>query len=295
VNKSLVFSDLAFGEGPRWHDGRLWLSDIFAKRVLAIGLDGKAEVICEVDNHPSGLGWLPDGRMLVVSMLDRKVLRLEPEGLVVHADLSEACPGNCNDMVVDGLGNAYVGNTGYEYLYRGQPVPIRKATHLVLVTPEGDVRPQGGTLMFPNGCAISGDGRELVVAQSHVGRLTAYDITEDGTLIRERVFADLPATRDNPDGICIDAEGAIWMADPPHRSCVRVLNGGQISHIINTDPFECVACALGGADRRTLFLLLAPSRQAADTPTFTLGGPPAVERPSRVEAIEVDVPGAGWP
>src|SRR5215216_2581491 len=176
VSREVFYSDLAFGESPRWHDGRLWLSDIFAKRVVAVGMDGVAEEVCQLDNHPSGLGWLPDGRLLVVSMLDRRLLRLEPQGLVEHADLSRACPGNANDMVVDARGNAYVGNTGYPYGYRGQPVPIRSATSLALVTPDGDVRPQPGTLMFPNGCAVSADGRTLVVAQSHMGRLTAYTI-----------------------------------------------------------------------------------------------------------------------
>jgi sugar lactone lactonase YvrE len=293
--RELVYSGLAFGESPRWHDGRLFLSDIFAKRVLAIDRDGDAEVVCEVENHPSGLGWLPDGRLVVVSMLDRKLLRLEDRALVEHADLSNVCPGNCNDMVVDGRGNAYVGNTGYEYGYRGQPVPVRRATRLVLVTPDGDVRPQASTLMFPNGCAVSADGRTLVVAQSHAARLTAYDVAEDGTLERERVFAALPSRRDNPDGICMDAEGAVWMADSHHQCCLRVLDGGQITHVVDTAPSEVIACALGGADRRTLFLVLARSRDEPMEEPFVLGGPPSNVRTGRVEALEVDVPGAGWP
>jgi len=156
VGGSLITADIAFGEGPRWHDGRLWLSDIFAKRVLAVGLDGCVETIATVDGHPSGLGWLPDGTMLVVSMLDRTVMRLDPGGLTVHANLSALCPGNCNDMVVDGRGNAYVGNTGYQYAFRGQHVPVRRATHLVLVRADGSAAAQPGTLMFPNGCAVNG-------------------------------------------------------------------------------------------------------------------------------------------
>ncbi len=295
MSRRLVYSDLAFGESPRWHDGRLWLSDIFGKRVVAVDPDGTAEEICQVEQHPSGLGWLPDGRLLVVSMMDRKLLRLEPDGLVEHADLSNVCPGNCNDMVVDGRGNAYVGNTGYPYGYRGQPVPIRRSTSLVHVTPDGDVRAQSGTLMFPNGCAIAADGRTLVVAQSHAGRLTAYDIEDDGSLTGERVFAALPARRDNPDGLCLDAEGAIWMADSHHCCAVRVLDGGQITHIVDTAPAECVACVLGGPDRRTLFLVLAPPRDAPGSEQLVLGGPPATARGSRVEALGVDVPGAGWP
>ena len=295
MSRDLLYDGLAFGEGPRWHDGRLWISDIFAKRVVAVGLDGDAEVVAEMEDHPSGLGWLPDGRLLVVSMVSRQVLRLEPSGFVVHAELSETCPGNCNDMVVDGQGRAYVGNTGYEYRYRGQPVPVRTSTNLVMVTPDGAVHPQVGTLMFPNGCAVTADGQTLVVAQSHGGRLTAYRRTDDGTLHDERVFAQLPARTDNPDGICIDATGAVWMADPHHQCCVRILDGGQITHIIDTSPYECVACALGGDDRRSLFLVLAQDRHDPDGVRFAVGDPPSTARVGRVEYQRVDVPGAGWP
>ena len=207
--RELISGDLAFGESPRWHGGRLYLSDVFSKRVIAVNEDGATDVVVDMEDHPSGLGWLPDGRMLVVSMLDRKLLRLEASGLVEHADLREACPGACNDMVVDGLGRAYVGNAGYEYRYRGQRVDIRRATSLVLVTPDGEVRRQAGTLMFPNGAAISADGRMLVVAQSHGARLTAYHIEADGTLTSERVFATLPAAFDHPDGICMDADSGV--------------------------------------------------------------------------------------
>jgi sugar lactone lactonase YvrE len=296
VGRALVYDGLAFGECPRWREGRLWLSDVFAKRVLAVDPAGGAEVVCEVEGHPAGLGWLPDGRLLVVSMADRRLLRLEPEGLVEHADLSDVCPGNCNEMVVDGDGNAYVGNVGYPYAYRGQPVPVRRATSLVLVTAAGEVRPQPGTLMLPNGSAISADGGTLVVAQSHGARLTAYSIAADGSLYDERLFAALPGGRDNPDGICIDGEGAVWVADPHHHCCFRVLDGGQISDVIDTAPMECVACALGGPDRRTLFLVLVPSRGEPGGEELVIGGPPVTRvGRSRVEAHEVEVPGAGWP
>jgi sugar lactone lactonase YvrE len=295
AGRSLVYDELAFGECPRWHDGRLWLSDIFGKRVVAVGPDSDGEEICTVENHPGGLGWLPDGRLLVVSMADRRLLRLEPDGLVEHADLSEVCPGNCNDMVVDAAGNAYVGNIGFEYGYRGAPVPVRRATQLVLVTPDGEVRPQPGTLMCPNGSVITADGSTLVVAQSHMGRLTAYAIAADGALHGERVFADLPGGRNNPDGMCIDAEGAVWYASPPHRCCVRVLEGGQLTHIVDTSPYECLACMLGGHERRTLFLVLVEPRDAPGRESFVIGGPAAPPGTSRVEALEVDVPGAGWP
>lgn len=295
ADRRLVCDELAFGECPRWHEGRLWLSDIFGKRVLAVSLDGDTEEICTVDQHPSGLGWLPDGHLLIVSMADRRLLRLEPEGLVEHADLTSVCPGNCNDMVVDARGNAYVGNVGFPYAFRGAPVPMRRSTSLVLVTPEGDVRPQPGTLMCPNGSAVSADGASLVVAQSHMGRLTAYSIVGDGSLRGERVFAALPAGRNNPDGICLDAEGAVWVADPHHHCCMRVLDGGQLTHIVDTAPWECVACALGGTDRLTLFLVLAAPRDTPGREHLVIGGPAAPPGTSRVEALEVEVPGAGWP
>jgi sugar lactone lactonase YvrE len=295
IGRTLIYDDLAFGECPRWHDGRLWLSDIFGKRVLAVDPDGDAEEVCSVDNHPSGLGWLPDGRLLIVSMTDRRLLRLDPDGLVEHADLSTVCPGNCNDMVVDERGNAYVGNVGFPYGHRGASVPVRRATSLVLVTPSGDVRPQPGTLMCPNGAAISADGSMLVVAQSHMGRLTEYAIAADGSLHGERVFGDLPAGRNNPDGICIDAEGAVWYADPHHCCCVRVLHGGQLTHIVDTAPYECVACMLGGVELHTLFLVLVEPRNTAGDDNFVLGGPARPPGSSRIEALEVDVPSAGWP
>jgi sugar lactone lactonase YvrE len=260
-----------------------------------VGLDGKAEEIASLENHPGGLGWLPDGRLVVVSMADRHLLRLEDDGFVLHANLAEVCPGNCNDMVVDARGNAYVGNIGFAYGYRGAPVPVRTATSLVLVTPDGEVRPQPGTLMCPNGAAISEDGALLVVAQSHMGRLTAYDIADDGSLHGERVFAALPPGRNNPDGICIDAEGAVWIADPHHCCCMRVLDGGQLTHIVDTAPWECVACMLGGVDLRTLFLVLVAPRDTPGRESFVIGGPAAPPGTSRVEALEVDIPGAGWP
>jgi sugar lactone lactonase YvrE len=295
TGRSLIYDELAFGECPRWHDERLWLSDIFGKRVVAVGLDGEAEEIASVDNHPGGLGWLPNGRLLVVSMADRRLLRLEDDGFVLHADLAGVCPGNCNDMVVDARGNAYVGNIGFPYGYRGAPVAVRSATSLVLVTPDGAVRPQPGTLMCPNGAVISADGSTLIVAQSHMGRLTAYEIAGDGSLRGERVFADLPAGRNNPDGICMDAEGGVWVADPHHRCCMRVLDGGQLTHIVDTSPFECVACMLGGPDLCTLFLVLVEPRDAPGRESFVIGGPAAPSGTSRIEALEVDVPGAGWP
>jgi sugar lactone lactonase YvrE len=295
VTRDVLFEDLAFGESPRWRDGRLYLSDVFAKRVVAVGLDGRSEVVVDLDDHPSGLGWLPDGRMLVVSMLEQKLLRLEDGKLVEHADLSDLCPGACNDMVVDGRGRAYVGNAGYPYRYRGQPVDVRRATSLVLVHPDGRAVVQPGTLMFPNGAVVSADGGTLVVAQSHGARLTAYDVADDGTLARERVFASLPASFDHPDGICLDAEGGVWMAQPEPQACVRVVDGGQVTHVIDTAPWECIACMLGGDDGRTLFLVLSPSRHDGVNAELALGGPPAQSRTGRVELQQVDVPGAGWP
>lgn len=295
MSRDVFFEGLAFGESPRWHEGRLYLADVFAKQVVSVGLDGTSRIEVEMDDHPSGIGWLPDGRMLVVSMLERAVLRQESAGLDVHADLADVCPGACNDMVVDGHGRAYVGNAGYSYRYRGEPVAMKRSTSLVMVNPDGEVRPQPGTLMFPNGVVVSGDGRLLVVAQSHGARLTAYDVGDQGDLSGERVFAQLPARFDHPDGICMDAEGGVWVANPEPQCCVRIVDGGQVTHLIDTAPWECIACMLGGDDGQTLFLVLTPSRHDRASASMTLGGPPSSERVGRVETIRVDTPGAGWP
>ncbi len=276
----ILFEGLSFGEGPRWHDDRLWVSDFHTHRVLAIDDSGSAETVVEVPNRPSGLGWLPDGRMLVVSMTDRKLMRLDPDGLVEHADLSGIATGDCNDMVVDAAGQAYVGNFGYDFAGGAE---LQAAT-LALVTSDGAVSAAATDLLFPNGTVITPDRSTLILGETMGRRLTAFDISGDGTLSNRRVWADLGNV--TPDGICLDEAGGIWVADPTGSQCVRVLEGGEVTDRIATDH-GCFACMLGGPDLRTLHLV-----------TGLLTGNVAkllAELPGRVETVRVDVPGAGWP
>src|SRR5487761_1198116 len=241
-----LLDGLKFGEGPRWHDGKLYFSDMHADQVMTVDLDGRVAVVCEVPNNPSGLGWLPDGTMLVVSMADRKVMRMDPGGgaLKPHADLSALAPYHCNDMVVDSQGRAYVGNFGYD-LHKGEKA---RATVMIMVTPEGKARAVADDLMFPNGTVITPDGGTLVVGESFGRRLTAFDIAADGSLANRRVWSDLG--NNVPDGIALDAEGAIWVASPMSAEVIRVREGGEVTERIKvaTDAF---ACMLGGADRKT--------------------------------------------
>jgi sugar lactone lactonase YvrE len=276
----VLLGGLGFAEGPRWHDGRLWFSDMGAARVMAVDPDGRAEVVLEVPTRPSGLGWLPDGRLLVVSMRDRRVLRLEPDGeVVVHADLADLASFDCNDMVVDGLGRAYVGNAGFDLSAR--PLEVR-AAEVVLVTPDGEARVVDDEVVFPNGSVVTPDGSTLVVAETFGQCLTAFTIAEDGSLTDRRTFASLRGT--SPDGICLDAEGAVWVADANGSACLRVREGGEVVDRVDTGR-GCFACMLGGADRRTLFLMTAEGFEGA-----------AIRRrTAAIEVVEVEVPGAGYP
>jgi sugar lactone lactonase YvrE len=275
----VLLDGLCFPEGPRWHDDKLWFSDMHAKRVVRVGLDGRAETVVEVEKLPSGLGWLPDGRLLVVSMHDRRLMRLDPDGLREVADLSKVADFHCNDMVVDALGRAYVGNFGYDLFAQEKP----RTTSLALVLPTGEVKVAARDLSFPNGCAITPDGHTLIVAESMAARLTAFDIAVDGSLSNRRVFAQLDGKV--PDGICLDAAGAVWVASPFSGDCVRVHEGGRISATVklSTQPF---ACMLGGIDRKTLFICTAADADPAKC---------VAERSGRIEHVQVAVPGAGLP
>jgi sugar lactone lactonase YvrE len=275
-----LLTGLAFGEGPRWRAGRLWISDMHAHEVLTVGLDGARTTVCEVANRPSGLGWLPDGRMLVVSMTDRRVLRREPDGqLVEHADLHGIATWDCNDMVVDGRGNAYVGNFGFDLHGRAAPVPAA----IALVRPDGSAARAAEGLMFPNGSVVTADGATLIVGESAGRKLTAFAIAPDGSLGRGRTWADLG--EGVPDGICLDAESAIWYADPRANRCVRVAEGGRVLETIGTDG-GCYACMLGGPMGKTLFMLVAPTSDPAQA---------AAGRGASVVMCDVDAPRAGWP
>jgi sugar lactone lactonase YvrE len=290
-----VLSDLSFTECPRWHDGRLWLVDFYTHRVLSCTESGEdLRVEAEVPAQPSGMGWLPDGRLLVVSMRDARLLRREPDGtLVTHADLSAHVGGHPNDMVVDARGRAFVGNFGFD-LMAGAPI---EPTGLVRVDPDGTVTPVAEDLWFPNGSVLTDDG-VLLVDETFGNRVTAFDVADDGSLTGRRTWAEfgpLPSTREvgaalpglvvAPDGCGLDAEGALWVADAVHGRAVRVREGGEV--VDEVSPGAGVfACMLGGADGRTLFLSTAPdfdehARSAA--------------REARVLSVRVDVPHAGTP
>jgi sugar lactone lactonase YvrE len=239
-----------------------------------------AEVICEVPNRPSGLGWLPDGRLLVVSMADRRVLCLESDGsLTTYADLSTVADFDCNDMVVDGRGHAYVGNFGFDLHARQTPRPAA----LALVRLDRSVSTAARDLQFPNGTVVTPDGATLIVAESFGRRLTAFDIAVDGSLSRRRVWADLEGGV--PDGMCLDAEGAVWYADPRADRCIRVAEGGGVLQTVDTDR-GAYACMLGGPDGKTLFILVASTSDPDESVT---------RRSGQVLAVDVPVRGAGWP
>ena len=232
---------LAFPEALRWHDGALWFSDFYLQRVARATPAGELRTVVELDDQPSGLGWLPDGRLLVVAMKTRRVLRLDPGGLQVHADLSGLVDWPCNDMLVDAQGRAYVGNFGFDLHARAAFAP----TSLLLVTPDGEARVVAGDLHFPNGMALTADGRTLLVAESYGKRLTAFDVGADGALSRRRVWASFEEKGVAPDGICLDGEGAVWMASPVSREVLRVREGGAVTHRIATGE-QATACALAG-------------------------------------------------
>lgn len=276
---TLLLDGLVFPEGPRWFEGRLWFSDMHAHEVVAVTPDGSRETIATVPQQPSGLGFLPDGRLLIVSMVDRKLLRLDPDGLWEVADLSALAPFHCNDMVVDADGLAYIGNFGFDLLAGAAP----HATTLVLVTPDGDASIVADDLQFPNGTVITPDGQTLIVAESWGQRLTAFDRSADGTLRNQRVWAELGVP---PDGICLDADGAVWVAVPTDPGALlRVAEGGEVLERIDVPDMGVFACMLGGAERKTLYSLEAP----------TSNPQPGDPRSGRIRAFEVEVGGAGFP
>ena len=274
-----LLEGLTFPEGPRWHDGRLWFSDFYAHEVVAVDLDGRRETMAEVPGQPSGLGWTPDGRLLVVSMTDRRLLRQDPGGLMEVADLSGLAGYHCNDMVVDGNGGAYVGNFGYNS-HDGDDF---KLADLIRVEPDGTASVAAAGLAFPNGSVITPDSGTLIVGETRGHILSAWDRAADGGLSNRRVWADLDGGY--PDGICLDAEGAVWVSDPRNKETIRVLEGGEVTERISTGDYGSFACMLGGGDRRTLFIC-----------TCLQSGPGTAElRSGRIETVQVEVPGAGWP
>jgi sugar lactone lactonase YvrE len=287
----------AFFEGPRWRDGRWWVSDFYRHMVMTVAPDGSAATVVSVEQQPSGLGWMPDGSLLVVSMKDHRILRREPTGEVsVHADLTEYCAGHLNDMVVDRQGRAYVGEFGFDLMGFADPAPGK----LMRVDPDGAVSVLDDDMMFPNGSVITPDDGTLIVGETAAARYTAFTLAEDGSVSKRRVWAQvapapalgplaetLPQLKFGPDGCTLDAEGCIWAADAVGARCARVAQGGEILDEVKApEGLGIFACALGGDDGHTLLLCAAPDFLEAN----------------RVQAREavllttvVDVPHAGLP
>jgi sugar lactone lactonase YvrE len=277
----MLMTGITFGESPRWHDGRLWFADWGAQELIAVDLEGRSEVVVRVPSFPFCVDWLPDGRLLIVSARDRLLLRREPDGsLATHADLSGLSYYPWNEIVVDGRGTAYVNNIGFDF-----PCGEFAPGAVALLAPDGSVRRVADGVAFPNGMAVTPDNSTLIVAESYANKLTAFDIVEDGGLSNRRVWADLGDGV--PDGICLDAEGAVWYADVPNKRCVRVREGGEVLQTIDLDR-GCFACMLGGPDGKTLFLVAQEWRgmeSAADEE----------ERTGQILTAPAPAAGAGWP
>jgi len=288
LKTSTFATSIDFPEGPRWHDGKLWFSDMGTNCVMTVDLNGNVEHVVDVPGQPSGLGWLPDGRLLIVSMRDQRLLCLSPGGLELVADLQELASSVLNDMVVDSRGRAYIGNFGFAF---GNPSAIPRLAEIIMVTPEGHARIVSDKMAFPNGSVITEDQRTLIVAETLAARLTAFEIEPDGSLSGRRIWArfddrgfeaQLDADRIAPDGICLDASGAVWVATPTGPGEVlRVLEGGEITHRVKVNA-QPIAVMLGGPDRQTLFVC-----------SSILGG--SAQGKGRIENVRVDRPGAGLP
>ena len=277
-----LLTALAFGESPRWHENRLWFSNWGMQEVVAVDLEGRSEVMVRVPaTIPFSIDLLPDGRLLVVSGSEGLLLRRESDGkLVTHADMRGLSEKSWNEIVVDGRGNAYVNGAGFNLMAGEKFAP----GIIALVAPDGSIRQVADGIAFPNGMAVTPDNSTLIVAESYGRKLTAFDIAEDGTLDRRRVWADLGSGV--PDGICIDADLAVWYADVPNKCCVRVREGGEVLETIKLDR-GCFACMLGVPDKKTLFLMAAewhgPDKMASGA------------RTGQVLTIRASARGAGWP
>jgi sugar lactone lactonase YvrE len=278
---------LYFGECPRWHEGRLWYSDFFDNTVFSVSPEGDRRVEVSFDGEPAGLGWLPDGRLLVNSRLDRAIMRREDDGSFArHGDLEPWATWHANDMVVASNGQAYAGNFGFDLdgLYDGtvQASEITSAS-LVRVDPDGTSHEAAADLQFPNGAVITDDGATLIIAESMGGRLTAFDRQQDGALTNRREWAALTGVA--PDGICLCADGSVWVANALAPECVRVAEGGEVLERVATSV-NCYACMLGDDDRRTLYLVVAADSHAAKA---------RAARHGALEKVRTTVPGAGLP
>jgi sugar lactone lactonase YvrE len=274
MSTSTLVTGRAFLEGPRWHDGALWVSDMHAHEVLRVTLDGDVTVVATVPGDPSGLGFLPDGTLLIVSMRDRRLLRHTAEGLSEVADCSGVAPNEINDMVVDAAGHAFISQFGFDFHggaeYQRAP--------LLRVDVDGSVHTASEGLRMANGLVTTSDGKTLIVAESTGKDLVAFDLAEDGTLSNSRVWAELP---DYPDGISIDGEDGVWIASPVGDRCARIVEGGEVTDLVDLPGRHAIACALGGADGRTLFVCTSSTHGQPDQSR--------AERDARVEAVTVAV------
>ena len=298
---------LYFGEGPRWHENKLWFSDFYSHKVMTLDENNSLEAVCEVPSQPSGLGWLPNGDLLIVSMLDRKILKFSEGSISVHADLSEYVAHKCNDMVVSRDGTAYVGNFGM-----GDAGESLNSTHLMIIKSDGTVLKGPDNLLFPNGTVITEDGKNLIVAETLGAKLTSFDIEDNGELTNRKLWArtsplfslliikslsslgfdlskiDFSKYSKNlhvPDGICLDEKNGIWIASPTTKAVVRIEKGGNITDKINT-PKGAFACMLGGKERKTLYVIISNSSDPEEAQASPEG---------EIHSIEVEIPGVGKP
>lgn len=293
MSTTILRDGLFFGEGPRWHEGRLWYSDFYDHAVHAIDLDGNDERIIEVESQPSGLGWLPNGDLLITSMLDRKLMRWDGSSLTVHADLGKHFTWHANDLLVDQNGRAYIGNFGFDYevFLDEQGIeglfadPDSLTTVMCRVDPDGTINVASDGLIFPNGMVITPDGKTMIVAETLALRLTAFDIATDGSLSNRRVWADLSAHMAAPDGICLDAEGAVWIANALAPRLMRIGEGGLVLGEVET-TMNTYACMLGGPEGKHLFAMTAPTSDSRYAP---------LEPNGAIEVVEVATPHAGLP
>ncbi len=249
----LLVDGVDFGEGPRWRDGTLWYSDFYQRSIFRVTPAGdRTAIYSDLDDRPSGLGWLPDGTLVVVFMTSRRLMRDAGDGtLIEHADLSTVARWHCNDMVVDADGNAYVGNFGFDLETQAEFA----TADLALVRPDGTVSVAAEGLAFPNGSVITPDGSTLIVGQSFGGDFVAFTIGDDASLTGRRQWAEIAGTA--PDGCTLDAAGGIWFSDALGSGVIRVEEGGTVTDRVET-PQTSYACTLGGDDGRTLFALCAP-------------------------------------
>lgn len=287
----VVRDGLSFGESPRWHEGRLWYSDFYRHAVFSMAADGSGERLeVAVPTQPSGLGWDADGTMYCVSMLDQRVLRVRDGDVTPWADVSEYCGFWANDMVVSADGHCYVGNFGFDLDQlvadsgleglRANPAPT---TNLVVLDPAGAVLQVVGGLAFPNGSTLTPDGATLIVAETLARRLTAFRVNPDGSLSERRVWAELASVA--PDGICLDEDGQVWLANAATNQCLRVREGGEITATVTTTQ-RAFACALGGDERRSLYVTSAPTSSRFHAAAATH---------ATIEVVDVATPGAGRP